>query len=72
VIWIYFRLGPAWSRSSACEAETEHDDRNAGKFNAFMFIHLVTRFGAGLIRELARTLLLMGDAEKTLESAHEN
>jgi hypothetical protein len=41
-------------------------------FNAFMFIHLVTRFGAGLIRELARTLLLMGDAEKTLESAHEN
>lgn len=42
VIWINFRLGPAWSRRNAREAETEHDDRNAGDLQC---VHVLFTLG---------------------------
>ena len=40
--------------------------------NAFMFIHLGDEIRCGPDSKLARTLLLIGDAEKPFKSAHEN
>jgi hypothetical protein len=42
VVRINFRLGPAWSRRDAREAETEHDDRNAGKLQC---VHVLFTWG---------------------------
>jgi hypothetical protein len=41
-------------------------------FNAFILVHLGDEIRCGSDSKFARTLLLMGDAEKTLKSAHEN
>lgn len=41
-------------------------------FNAFMFCSPWDEIRRGPDSELARTLLLMGDAEIAAESAHEN
>ena len=63
MVRINFRLGPAWSRRNAREAETEHDDRNAGKLQCAHVLFTLGRDSRGPDFELARTLLLMGDAE---------
>lgn len=42
VIRINFRLGPAGSRCEAREAETEHDDRDAGKLQC---VHVLFTLG---------------------------
>jgi hypothetical protein len=44
VVRINFRLGPAWSRRDAREAETEHDDRNAVKLQC---VHVLFTLGQG-------------------------
>lgn len=71
MIRINFRLGPASSRRDAREAETEHDDRNAGKLQCVHVLFTLGRDSARPDYELARTLLLMGDAEIAAESAQE-
>lgn len=42
VVRINFRLGPAGSRRDARKAETEHDDRNAGKLQC---VHVLFTWG---------------------------
>ena len=69
MIWINFRLGSAWSRRDAREAETEHDDRNAGKLQCVHVLFTWGRDSRGPDFKLARTLLLMGDAEIASETA---
>jgi hypothetical protein len=51
VVRINFRLGPAWSRRDAREAETEHDDRNAGKLPC---VHVLFTLGRDSMRVLTR------------------